>query len=340
MNDSKWRAIAEKRPADFIYAVKTTGKLQLRLRFQNAPPRRNFRPRRRRAGYRACKKCRPDSPPSPPQNIVAACRRLEDLESVPALSDLAKESGMSARNFHRQFTRYLGLTPKQYAEAARGNLRTAESVTTAVYDSGFESGAHVYENPAAQLGMTPAAYKSGGGDEFVRAAIGESLLGKVLIAATGRGVCAVEFGDSESELCARLKQQFPRAEIDSDDNQFRELVRKTIRLINEPRGAHNLPLDIRATAFQRRVWRALQNIPAGEIAKTCGQIAVIFANRQRRQNDIGANHNSNPPAIFSITSTGRHRGQIAVIIPCHRAIGKRRQNLNRTLAMYGLIRIR
>ena len=256
-----------------------------------------------RAGYRACKKCRPDSPPSPPQNIVAACRRLEDLESVPALSDLAKESGMSARNFHRQFTRYLGLTPKQYAEAARGNLRTAESVTTAVYDSGFESGAHVYENPAAQLGMTPAAYKSGGGDEFVRAAIGESLLGKVLIAATGRGVCAVEFGDSESELCARLKQQFPRAEIDSDDNQFRELVRKTIRLINEPRGAHNLPLDIRATAFQRRVWRALQNIPAGE-TKTYSQIA----------NDIGA-----PKSARAVWAAC---GQIAVIIPCHRAIGK------------------
>ena len=242
------------------------------------------------------------------KNIVAACRRLEDLESVPALSDLAKESGMSARNFHRQFTRYLGLTPKQYAEAARGerwrgNLRTAKSVTAAMYDSGFESGARVYENSAAQLGMTPAAYKSGGGDEFVRAAIGESLLGKVLIAATGRGVCAVEFGDSESELCARLKQQFPRAEIDSDDNQFRELVRKTIRLINEPRGAHNLPLDIRATAFQRRVWRALQNIPAGE-TKTYSQIA----------NDIGAPK--------SARAVGAACGQIAVIIPCHRAIGK------------------
>ena len=308
MNDSKWRAIAEKRPAGFIYAVKTTGIICNCGCVSKTPRRENVEIFARaedaaRAGYRACKKCRPDSPPSPPQNIVAACRRLEDAESVPALSDLAKESGMSARNFHRQFTRYLGLTPKQYAEAARGNLRTAESVTAAVYDSGFESGARVYENPVAQLGMTPAAYKSGGGDEFVRAAIGESLLGKVLIAATGRGVCAVEFGDSESELCARLKQQFPRAEIDSDDNQFRELVRKTIRLINEPRGAHNLPLDIRATAFQRRVWRALQNIPAGE-TKTYSQIAQ----------DIGAPK--------SARAVGAACGQIAVIIPCHRAIGK------------------
>ena len=302
MNDSKWRAIAEKRPAGFIYAVKTTGIICNCGCVSKTPRRdRNFRPRRR-CRTRRLSRLQKVPPRFAAVSAAKNCRRLPPFGRFGIGSGVVR-FGERIGNERAQFSPAIYAIFGAYAEAARGNLRTAESVTAAVYDSGFESGARVYENPAAQLGMTPAAYKSGGGDEFVRAAIGESLLGKVLIAATGRGVCAVEFGDSESELCARLKQQFPRAKIDSDDNQFRELVRKTIRLINEPRGAHNLPLDIRATAFQRRVWRALQNIPAGE-TKTYSQIA----------NDIGAPK--------SARAVGAACGQIAVIIPCHRAIGK------------------
>ncbi|MGI9297597.1 MAG: bifunctional DNA-binding transcriptional regulator/O6-methylguanine-DNA methyltransferase Ada [Gammaproteobacteria bacterium] len=317
MNELRWRAVAQKRPADFFYAVKSTG-VYCRCGCASRTPRREnveFFPRAEdaaRAGYRACKKCRPDSPPpsSPPRDMVDACRRLEDAESVPALPLLAKEAGMSARHFHRRFTRHLGLTPKQYAEAARGgrwrgNLRTAESVTAAVYDSGFDSGARVYENPAAQLGMTPAAYNNGGGGEIVRAALDECPLGKILVAATSRGVCAVEFGDSDSALRRRLKQQFPRAKIDADDPRLRALVRKTILLIEEPRAAHDLPLDIRCTAFQRRVWRALQQIPPGE-TRSYSQIA----------RDIGA------PKAARAVGAACGQNKIAVAVPCHRAVGK------------------
>lgn len=315
MNDSRWRTIVARRPAAFVYAVRSTG-VYCRCGCASRTPRReNVEIFARaedaaRAGYRPCKKCRPESSPPLPRNIVAACRRLEDSESVPALSALADSAGMSARHFHRQFTRHLGLTPKQYAESARGKrwrgkLRTSETVTDAVYDSGFQSGARVYENPAAQFGMTPSAYKSGGDDEFVRAAVGECFLGKILVAATRRGVCAVEFGDSESALRVRIKRQFPRAIIDSDDRQFRALVRKTILLIEEPRAAHDLPLDIRCTAFQRRVWRALQQIPPGE-TRTYSQIAK----------DIGA------PKAARAVGAACGQNKIAVVVPCHRAVGK------------------
>ncbi|MBE8158070.1 MAG: bifunctional DNA-binding transcriptional regulator/O6-methylguanine-DNA methyltransferase Ada [Betaproteobacteria bacterium] len=311
-NDCRWRAVLQRAPAAFIYAVKTTGVYCLPQCAAKKPLRKNteFFARTEdaaRAGYRPCKKCRPDSPPGE-QRIAAACRRLEETDAPP-LAELAADAGISARHFHRIFSRLAGITPKQYAQQARrekwrNNLPRAKRITDAVYDSGFGSGARAYENVYADLGMTPAARKNGGEKTAIQYAAAGCFLGRVLVAATARGVCAINFGDSDSALRAELLAQFPAAAVFRGGKQFRALVQKTAKSIAAPR-AVDLPPDIQGTVFQQKVWRALQQIPFGQTAAYSKIAAQIGAPKAARA--VAAACAKNP---------------LAAAIPCHRAVGK------------------
>ncbi|MGI9305732.1 MAG: bifunctional DNA-binding transcriptional regulator/O6-methylguanine-DNA methyltransferase Ada [Gammaproteobacteria bacterium] len=317
-NDLQWQKIIRREESDFIYAVKTTG-IYCRPQCASKKPRREnaeYFARAEdaaRAGYRACKKCRPEiRAETPPQNewLAAACRALADAEGAPPLGELAAAAGMSARHFHRRFLSLAGITPKQYAMQARrekwrDNLRRAKRVSDAVYDSGFASGARAYENVYADLGMTPAACKNGAARERIQYALAPSALGRVLVAATARGVCAINFGDSDSALREEIKRQFPRAEIVPGDAKFCRLIQKTAKEITAPHAGLNLPLDIRGTVFQQKVWRALQKIPPGKTA-SYSQIAA----------QIGK-----PRAVRAVASACG-KNPLAAAIPCHRAIGK------------------
>lgn len=309
-----WKAVLSRRVcAGLFYGVKTTGVYCLPQCASKKPLRQNaeffFRAEDAvRAGYRPCKKCRPDSPPRR-EWFAAACRRLAETEP-PTLAELAAGAGMSARHFHRMFCRAAGLTPKQYGRQARSekwrkNLRGAKRICDAVYDSGFGSGARAYENAYAELGMTPSARKNGGAHISVRYAVAGCPLGRMLVAATARGVCAVYFADTDKELRAELSGEFPAAEISRGGEEFRALIRKTAKLISAPHAAADLPLDIRGTVFQQRVWRALQQIPPGQTESYSAIAAKIGM----------------PKAARAVASACA-KNSIAAAIPCHRAVGK------------------
>jgi AraC family transcriptional regulator of adaptative response/methylated-DNA-[protein]-cysteine methyltransferase len=301
----------------FVYAVRTTG-----IFCRPSCPSR--RPRResveffatselaRAAGYRACKRCRPEEE-HPQQRLVAlACEHIgRNLEATVTLEALGRVMGLSPFHAQRLFRRTLGVTPKQYQQSLRmerfrGELANRASVTDAIYESGFSSASRVYEHSAAEMGMTPTEFRKQGPGVGIRYGIAESPLGKVLVAATGEGVCAVAFGSLESELEDDLRSRFGRAEILRDDGGLGEVLREVVGRLGEHRLAAELPLDVRATAFQRRVWTALQAIPRGE-TRSYGQIAA----------EIGR------PTAARAVARACASNPVAVVIPCHRAVGGR-----------------
>jgi AraC family transcriptional regulator of adaptative response/methylated-DNA-[protein]-cysteine methyltransferase len=264
------------------------------------------------AGFRPCKRCKPDQPSLSEQyagKVAEACRLIETAEEEPSLDALARKVGLSPYHFHRIFKATLGVTPKAYATAHRNKrvreeLPRSATVTEAIYGAGFNSNGRFYATSFEVLGMSPSAFRSGGPDAEIKFAIGKSSLGLVLVAASDRGVCAIFFGDSADELARDLKKQFPRAKLVGDDPAFEQLVAKVIGFVEDPRIGFDLPLDIRGTAFQHRVWDALRRIPVGstasyaEIAKAIGE----------------------PKAVRAVArACGSNR--IAVAIPCHRVIG-------------------
>ena len=215
---------------------------------------------------------------------------------------------MSPFHFHRLFKTVTGVTPKGYAAQTRArraadSLRTADTITGAIYDAGFNSSSRFYESAAARLGMTPSAVRRGGEGEAIRFAIGEASLGAVLVAATDKGVCAITLGDDPDVLARELQDRFPRAELVGGDAAFERTIAAVIGLIEAPGKSLDLPLDIRGTAFQERVWRALRAIPPGrtatyaEIARAVGQPKAVRAVAQACA--------ANP---------------LAVAIPCHRVV--------------------
>ena len=241
--------------------------------------------------------------------IAAACRRIEGATEPPSLAELATQAGLSTFHFHRLFKAATGLTPKQYADAHRaGRMRDALSradakVTDAIFDAGFNATGRFYEQAGALLGMTPRQYRAGGVDARIAFAIAQTSLGALLVARSARGVCAISLGDDPDALLRELQDRFPRAELVGGDAGFERLVAQVVGLIAQPGIAHDLPLDVRGTAFQQRVWQALRRIPPGQTASYA---------------DIAARIGS-PKAVRAVAQACA-ANTLAVAIPCHRVV--------------------
>lgn len=258
----------------------------------------------------AMTKSQPPSTPNKHAALVAqACRRIEAAERPPSLDDLARQAGLSPFHFHRVFKAATGLTPKAYADAQRAQAvrktltRGTSSVTDAIFDAGFNANSRFYEHADAMLGMKPTQYRAGGVDARIEFAIGESSLGAILVARSQRGVCAISLGDDPDALLRELQDRFPRAELIGGDAGFERLIAQVVGLIEQPELGIDLPLDVRGTAFQQRVWRALRQIPPGETA-SYAQIA------QR----IGS-----PTSVRAVAGACA-ANTLAVAIPCHRVV--------------------
>jgi len=317
--EARWRALcARDAAADgaFYYAVRTTGVYCRPSCGARRPHRANVafydtRDAARRAGFRACKRCKPDAPaPGAEQAtmIAKACRMIENAESEPRLEALADAAGMSRFHFHRIFKAATGVTPKAYAAARRGEklrreLPRSGTVTEAAYGAGFNSSGRFYAAAQPMLGMRPKAFRAGGQDAVIRFALGQCSLGAILVAATERGVCAISLGDDPEALLRELQDRFPKAELIGGDRDFENLVAQIVGMVEQPGTRADLPLDIRGTAFQQRVWAALARIPAGktlsyrELAKRIGM----------------------PKAVRAVAGACA-ANTLAVAIPCHRVL--------------------
>ena len=320
--DACWRVVIgeaeEAKPTDFYVGVLTTGIFCRPDCKARRPKRENVRFFRStqealRAGLRPCKRCRPMGTAPEAESaarIAAACRRIEAAENTPSLAELAEEAGLSPFHFHRLFKAATGLTPKAYALAVKQNrmrdsLTEAGSVTEAIYAAGYSSSSRFYEADGRALGMTPSRYRAGGKDTLIHYAIQPCWLGLALIAATENGICALFFDDDEEALVAELRRRFPAARIERGGKALDASVRKVLRALDEPALAAELPLDIRGTAFQQRVWEALRAVPAGRTA-TYSDIA-----RQLGE----------PRAVRAVAGACA-ANPVALAIPCHRIVGK------------------
>jgi AraC family transcriptional regulator, regulatory protein of adaptative response / methylated-DNA-[protein]-cysteine methyltransferase len=237
--------------------------------------------------------------------IARACRQIEEGEEEPDLTTLARDAGYSPSHFQRRFTAAVGLSPKQYAIAVRtarlrDSLADASTVTDAIYDAGFTTSSRAYDH--VSIGMPLRTYLDGAPGQVIRHCHAGSSLGCVLIAMTHRGICMIEFGDPD-ELEAELARRFPDATLVEADDDLRDLVRRVLALIDEPASSHALPLDVRGTAFQQRVWTALATIPAGE---TISYSALARA--------IGK------PGAARAVASACAANHLAVAIPCHRVV--------------------
>jgi len=264
------------------------------------------------AGFRACLRCHPgDVQTKDPQveMVQRVCRLIENSEDEPVtLDSLSEQVGVSSFHLQRTFKSIMGMSPSDYAETRRVNkfkqgVQAGEKVTTAIYDAGFGSSSRLYELASSQLGMTPATYGKGGRGTVIRYAIADSSLGRLLVASTDKGVCSVRLGDSDDALTTELKHEFSAAEILLDESRLRQALTAVLDHLNDRTPRIDLPLDIRATAFQRQVWEQLQKIPAGEtysysqVAKGIGQEKAVRA--------VARACATNP---------------VALVIPCHRVI--------------------
>jgi AraC family transcriptional regulator of adaptative response/methylated-DNA-[protein]-cysteine methyltransferase len=264
-------------------------------------------------GFRPCKRCNPDGLSIEAENarlVARACRIIEASEGEPSLEALATAAGRSAGYFHRMFKAAVGVTPKDYAAAQRAmkvrrGLASGSTVTEAIYDAGFNSSGRFYEKSTDMLGMTPSRYRAGGANEEIKFAVGQTSLGAILVASTKKGVAAILLGDDPEELVRNLQDRFPRAHLIGADGDYEALVARVVGLVEAPRIGLNLPLDVRGTAFQERVWKALQEIPAGA--------TVTYAEIAGR---IGA-----PRAVRAV-ARACSANKLAVAIPCHRVIRK------------------
>ena len=317
--DPRWAALAARSVAadgTFFYSVRTTGVYCRPSCGARLPRPENVRFHATReeaegAGFRPCKRCRPDRASLAEQHaatVTEICRLIETSSRVPALDALAARAGMSPFHFHRVFKAVTGLTPRAYAAAHRGErvrreLGKAPTVTAAIYDSGYSSNGRFYGESEQMLGMTPTEYRAGGARAEIRFAVGECSLGSILVARSERGVCAIFLGDDPDALTRELQDRFPRATLIGGDAAFEDVVAKVVGLIEAPGTGVDLPLDVRGTAFQQRVWRALREIPAGSTAS--------YREIARR---IGA-----PRAVRAVAHACA-TNPVAVAIPCHRVV--------------------
>ena len=318
-SDPRWTALATRdRTADdhFVYSVTTTGVYCRPSCGARTPRPENVAfhatsAEARRAGFRPCLRCKPDERPLAERHaatIAELCRFIEDAETPPSLRELAARAGLSLHHLHRVFKQITGLTPKAYAAAHRARrLRAAlerrGTVTEAIYDAGYSSSGRFYSESNALLGMTPSRYRAGGKKEPIRFAVGECSLGSILVAKSERGVCAILLGDDPDALARDLQDRFPNADLIGGDAAFESLIARVVGFIEAPALGLDLPLDVRGTAFQQRVWQALTSIPSGETAS--------YAEVARR---IGS------PTSARAVAQACGANALAVAIPCHRVV--------------------
>ncbi|MCF5722579.1 bifunctional DNA-binding transcriptional regulator/O6-methylguanine-DNA methyltransferase Ada [Pseudomonas syringae] len=318
-HDTRWAAILARDPeADglFVYGVKTTGVYCRPSSTARLPRRENVEffdspAQAEAAGYRANKRANADRTQVAAhhaQLVANACRHIEQADAPPGLEALAAQAGLSPFHFHRVFKAITGLTPKGYVSAhrsrkVRDGLKGQHSVTDALYNAGFNSNSRFYESANHLLGMTPSDYKAGGSHSEMLFAVGQCSLGAILVAQSIRGVCAILLGDDPDKLVRDLQDQFPKANLVGADRSFEQVIAQVVGFIEAPALGLNLPLDLRGTAFQERVWQALRDIPLGSTA-SYGQIAER----------IGA------PKSFRAVAQACGANSLAVAIPCHRVV--------------------
>jgi AraC family transcriptional regulator of adaptative response/methylated-DNA-[protein]-cysteine methyltransferase len=321
-DDTRYAAVLARDAAmdgTFFYGVRTTGVFCMPSCGARPPKRENVSFHASAndaitAGFRACKRCRPGEVRSTlhADVITAVCRTIDDAVATdhpaPTLAALSARAGYSAFHLHRMFRKATGLTPREYAVAARAaRLRSAlierRTISEAIHGAGYSSTSRFYEQSTQRLGMTPSRARQGGVGETVRFAVGDSSLGPILVAATDKGVCAIQFGDDPEALVHALERRFSRATLIGDDPAFSATVAQVVAFVNAPRGTLELPLDIRGTAFQERVWQALIAIAPGrtvsytELARAIGQ----------------------PSAVRAVASACA-ANELAIAIPCHRVV--------------------
>lgn len=322
-DDARWDAVQRRDPsADgrFYYSVRSTG-VYCRPSCPSRPARRAnvaFHAsceQAEAAGFRPCLRCAPHLPPLAERQAAAvarACRLIEDAPDAPALAQLAQEAGMSRFHFHRVFKAHTGVTPKAYAAARRAarvrdglqkGLHGGASVTEAIFEAGFGSSTRFYAACGDVLGMAPASFRKGGAGETIRFAIAQCSLGAVLVAATERGICAILIGDQPEPLLRDLQDRFPHAELRGAEPAFEQTVAQVIALVEAPRLGLDLPLDVRGTAFQQRVWQLLRAIPAGS--------TVSYAELAARLGLAGGAR-----AVAGACAAN----PVAVAVPCHRVV--------------------
>jgi len=320
-DDQRWAAVVRRdRDADgeFYYSVKTTGVYCRPSCAARLARRENVAfhiscEAAEKAGFRPCKRCQPNGPGLDEQyaaRVARACRTIETAEEEPNLKRLAKAVGMSPFHFHRVFTKTVGLTPKAYATAHRAERMRktlarshACGITEAIYEAGYNSNSRFYEKSSEMLGMRPKSFRSGGTGTTIRFAVGECSLGSVLVASSEQGVCAILLGDDPDELARDLQGRFPRANLIGGDRDFERVVSHVVGFVERPDQSWDLPLDVRGTAFQQRVWQALRNIPAGKTS-TYSEIAKRIGSRKAVRAVAGA----------------CAANALAVAIPCHRVV--------------------
>lgn len=316
---ARWAAVKARDPSfdgKFYYSVVTTGVYCRPSCAARLPRRENVTfhascADAERAGFRPCKRCKPNEPSLHDRyatKIAEACRLIEQVEEPPKLADLAQATGLSPYHFHRIFKAVAGVTPKAYAIAhrqkrARENLMGNASVTRAIHAAGFNSSSRFYADSTGFLGMTPTDFRSGGNSADMRFAVGECSLGSILVAASGKGVAAIFLGDDPEVLVRNLQDRFPKANLIGGDRAFENVMATVVGLVEAPETGLALPLDVRGTAFQHRVWQALREIPAGTTA-TYSEIAER----------IGM-----PKAVRAVASACA-ANKLAVAIPCHRVV--------------------
>jgi AraC family transcriptional regulator, regulatory protein of adaptative response / methylated-DNA-[protein]-cysteine methyltransferase len=318
-DDPRWaRIVARDKTADghLWYSVSTTG-----VYCRPSCPSRTANPKNvqlydtlenaKATGFRPCKRCNPDGPSIECENaalVAKACRIIEESEEEPSLENLAETVGRSPGYFHRIFKAATGVTPKEYAAAHRSKrvregLASGNSVTEAIYDAGFNSSGRFYEKSTDMLGMTPSQYRAGGTNEEIKFAVGQTSLGAILVASSKKGVAAILLGNDPDELVRNLQDRLPKAHLIGADRNYEALVARVVAFVEKPGIGLSLPLDVRGTAFQQRVWRALQEIPVGE--------TVSYAAIARR---IGC-----PKAVRAVAGACAEN-KLAVAIPCHRVV--------------------
>jgi AraC family transcriptional regulator, regulatory protein of adaptative response / methylated-DNA-[protein]-cysteine methyltransferase len=319
-DDARWEALRTRDPAadgHFVYAVRTTGVYCRPSSSARLPRRENVAffdsvDAAEAAGYRASRRARADQSSAAAERtalVAQACRLIESAETPPSLDGLAASAGMSSFHFHRVFKAETGLTPKAYASAFRARRLRQElnapngSVTDAIYGAGFNSNSRFYEASEQLLGMRARDYRAGGTGAVIRFAVGQCSLGAILVAQSQRGICAILLDDDPDALVRELQDQFPKAQLIGGEAEFEQLIARVVGFIEAPSIGLNLPLDVRGTAFQERVWQALREIPPGttvSYAQIAERIEAPKAVRAVAQ-ACGANH-------------------IAVAIPCHRVV--------------------
>jgi AraC family transcriptional regulator, regulatory protein of adaptative response / methylated-DNA-[protein]-cysteine methyltransferase len=318
-DDPRWARVAARDHAadgQFWFSVVTTG-----VYCRPSCPSRTANPRNVRfhdtleaakaTGFRACKRCNPDGLSVEAENVAIVakvCRLIEQSLEEPSLTDLANAVELSPSYFHRLFKGVTGVTPKNYAAAHRAarvreGLEKCHTVTKAIYDAGFNSSGRFYEKVADMLGMTPSQYRSGGVNEEIRFAVGESSLGAILVASSKKGVVSIFIGDDPDELIRRLQDKFPKAQLIGGDSKYESLVARVVGFVEAPSLGLDLPLDVRGTAFQQRVWQTLRDIPTGQ--------TVSYSEIARK---IGT-----PKAVRAVAGACA-ANNIALAIPCHRVV--------------------